>query len=232
MTVHKRFTEDGETNGGSETMANNNDQENAVAVTERSLNSQAASRKPYRSGKSRKTTASQVRSLQRLLRNKGDKMPKGARKAKEDELAALLRLAKEQTRRTHERDIAKRYHMVRFFERRKLERILNRMAAAKNGGDADARQGVERDLRYVVAFPKGRKYVALFPHGGHSAESRARVDAIRLEIDTAATGTAATATVAQIPAQGRDKEAQQDGAQEEEQVAEQRDDFFLADGDE
>ena len=61
---------------------------------------------------------------------------------------------------------------VRFFERVKLERRLNRLqarlAAAGSAGDAaeaaalqQQAAAVQDDLQYVLHFPKGEKYVSL-----------------------------------------------------------------------
>lgn len=132
-----------------------------------------------RSSGNKKSIRGRIRSLQRLLNNKGKEMSVSGKKAKETELVELLRIRDEHDRRELERKIAEKYRMVRFFERRKLERIL------ENLGDEDKerKKQVERDLRYVKEYPKGRKYVALFPKGGHTEESRQKLEEMRVEIE-------------------------------------------------
>jgi hypothetical protein len=153
-------------------------------------------------GKSRKSSSGpsvrcKIRGLQRLLRHQGETMTAGARVAKEAEIVSLQALADDRTRRERERELAKKYHMVKFFERRKVERRLEVLAAkaAKPGADsadlAAMRKRLDEDLFYVRNFPKDIPYVSLFPSDGHSEASRAAVDTIRARL--AATPVASTA---------------------------------------
>lgn len=132
----------------------------------------------------RRSVSSQIRGLERLLKNKGKSLPEKVRKAKEAHLAELQRLAGERGRRKSEFYVSKKYHMIRFFERRRLERVLQRLEQKPESPEVvSEKTQVLRDLKYVNNFPKGRKYVALFPKEGHTEESKQRVEAIRAEID-------------------------------------------------
>lgn len=136
------------------------------------------------SNKGKKAMSSQIRGLERMLRHAHGKLSEAQRAEKTKELNQLRRMVQERERRNHEFKSSRRYHMVRFFERRKVERLLERET------DEDKRKQLKSDLYYVKNFPKDRKYVALFPKGGHSAVSRAKVNAIRKHIGAGAwTGT-------------------------------------------
>jgi len=72
---------------------------------------------------------------------------------------------------SREKQMAQKYHMVKFFERRKVERALGRakrlLAAAKAEGSKGKkkleRELLERrvDLNYIMHYPKAKKYVSL-----------------------------------------------------------------------
>lgn len=132
------------------------------------------------SNKGKKAMSSQIRGLERMLRHAHGKLSEAQRAEKTKELNQLRRMVQERERRNHEFKSSRRYHMVRFFERRKIERLLERET------DEDKRKQLKSDLYYVKNFPKDRKYVALFPKGGHSAVSSAKVDAIRKQIGAGA----------------------------------------------
>lgn len=132
----------------------------------------------------RRAVSAQIRGLERLLKNKGKTLPENVQKAKQAQLAELQRLMGERGRRQSEFRVSKKYHMIRFFERRRLERILQRLEQKPESPEAVSEKAQTlRDLRYVNHFPKGRKYIALFPKGGHSKKSKLRIEAIRTEID-------------------------------------------------
>jgi rRNA-processing protein Efg1 len=128
---------------------------------------------------------SKIRGLQRTLKHQGGSMTAAAKAAKEEEITSLTALCEDRKRRERERELAKKYHMVKFFERRKLQRRIEKVGelAKKPGADeedlAKRRKGLEEDLQYVLNFPKDRPYVALFPSDGHTEESLAEVENIR-----------------------------------------------------
>lgn len=130
-----------------------------------------------------KSFGAQTRDLERFLKNKGPTLPPQVLKAKKEMLVELQRIASGKQQRKCEFRASKRYHKVRFFERRKLMRQLQRIEEQGNlPEEAEDKRHVLRDLQYVNYFPKGRKYVALFPKQGHTEESRAKVEAIRADI--------------------------------------------------
>jgi len=111
-----------------------------------------------------------LRSIERLLSKSRDSLPDDVRKAKEAELAELRGDASRQARKSRERHFSKKYHGVKFIERRKVDRRiaqLKRQLANSGGGDdataleAELREA-EHDLLYIRHFPPSKKYLALF----------------------------------------------------------------------
>lgn len=147
-----------------------------------------------------------IRDLERQLKKFGDTMPPGARKEKETELAGMRALTEERARRKKELENAKKYRMVKFFDKKKIERRLK-------SEDENVRHQAARDYRYVTEYPRGEKYVALYPKDGHTEESRKKVDEMRKMIEDTASG-------------GVDVDIA-DFAVEKEEVNETGDDFFL-----
>lgn len=75
-----------------------------------------------------------------------------------------------------ERKLAKKYHKVRFFERVKVERKLKRVASRIKDCSSPGTKLLEElhtlqdDLAYIKYFPKGEKYISLFPQKELTAE--------------------------------------------------------------
>ena len=126
-----------------------------------------------------------IRGIERTIQHLGSDLSAKGRARLENEKASLESLRRERRRREREREMTQRYRMVRFFERRKIERRLEREERRLQEGQGSQQtvRRLRRDLRYVREFPKGRKYVALFPKGGHTEESRKMVERIRIEIE-------------------------------------------------
>ncbi|QLL30236.1 hypothetical protein HG536_0A00530 [Torulaspora globosa] len=109
-----------------------------------------------------------IRDLERLLTRKRDSLPDTIIVEKERTLEALkLELQNAQLRTTIKRN-AKKYHMVRFFERKKALRRYKKAlkAVEESDGDEKCKQDLIQksiDLCYVVNFPKAEKYIALYP---------------------------------------------------------------------
>jgi rRNA-processing protein Efg1 len=152
-------------------------------------------------------------------------MPPSARTAAQAEVESLKALAAERSRRERERTLAKKYHMVKFFERRKIQRRLEALTecAGRPGDDTTAltarRKELEDDLLYIRHFPKDKPYVALYPSDGHSEVSRSAVEAIRREIQDALSAGGG---------EGEGSGAINEKLKEEETC---EDDFFLPDAD-
>lgn len=128
--------------------------------------------------KNNATASKRLRDMERMLAKHGQHLPPGKRREKEEEIVSLKALVAARTNRRKEAEITKKYRMVKFFERNKLEKRLK-----KDGRNPEKRAIIERDLYYVNNYPRGEKYIALFPKGGHSAESQRKVDEMRARIE-------------------------------------------------
>lgn len=126
-----------------------------------------------------------IRSLERLLKKIGDDMAPGTKRTKEQELASLRALRTERARRANEAAMAKQYRMVKFFERKKIERRLKQLDGKEDTESTKQRKQLVLDLRYVDEYPRDTKYIALFPSKGHTPESLKQVEDIRKRIDAA-----------------------------------------------
>lgn len=110
-----------------------------------------------------------ARSIERLL--KRATLPEAVKKQKEAELADLMQEAKHSKRVAREKLNSRKYHGVKFFERRKLERRIESLkkqldAGSSSSSDADLPgelREAEHDLLYVLHFPRNKKYLSLFP---------------------------------------------------------------------
>ncbi|SCU86669.1 LANO_0C08812g1_1 [Lachancea nothofagi CBS 11611] len=101
-----------------------------------------------------------IRDIERLLQKKKDTLPDTVLIDKERALEALKLELKNAELRVTAQNNAKKYHMVRFFERKKALRKYNQ---ALKSGDKSETQERAVDLCYVVNFPKTEKYIALYP---------------------------------------------------------------------
>lgn len=109
-----------------------------------------------------------IRDLERLLSRKRDSLPDTIIVEKERTLEALKLELESAKLRTKIKDNAKKYHMIRFFERKKalrrykkaLKSLEDRKGSKKS---KDELLQSKIDLCYVVNFPKTEKYIALYP---------------------------------------------------------------------
>lgn len=113
-----------------------------------------------------------IKSLEGLL--KRDNLPADVRIDKERALKALRADLKNTLFRLKTQKRAKKYHMVRFFERKKA---LRKLKQAKKALDEATETGVKKDIKkarramyhcqvdvaYVFMFPKYQKYISLYP---------------------------------------------------------------------
>ncbi|KAG0640453.1 hypothetical protein HOY80DRAFT_1041922 [Tuber brumale] len=129
-----------------------------------------------------------VRDLQRLLNNPSSSLPADVRLENERALSAFQSELSTVQSAAKERRIAKRYHMVRFFERQKATRKLRKMEREleKVGGeDGMAEVGkkvyeARLDLNYIMHYPPREKYISLFKDAGVMREKR---EGIRREVE-------------------------------------------------
>lgn len=110
-----------------------------------------------------------VRDLERML--KGATMPADIRQTRERELEAvrleLVKIAAEKEKQ----EMIGRYHMVRFFDRKKAERRLKQATKALRAcDDTEEHKKLEEavhiaqiDLNYTQYFPLAQTYSALYP---------------------------------------------------------------------
>lgn len=117
-----------------------------------------------------------IRDLERLLSRKRETLPDTIIVEKERTLEALKLELENAKMRSKIKHNAKKYHMVRFFERKKaLRRYKKAFEDFKksNGDESCAKDLLTKkiDLCYVVNFPKTEKYIALYPASGENADS-------------------------------------------------------------
>lgn len=109
-----------------------------------------------------------IRDIERLLNKKRDALPDTVILEKERTLEALKFELKTSELKQKAKKNARKYHMVRFFERKKaLRRYKQALKQSKLASDDEKVQEslLQRkiDLCYVVNFPKTEKYIALYP---------------------------------------------------------------------
>ena len=169
-----------------------------------------------------------ARGLQRLLQR--DSLPAAVRTQKEAELAALqgeaVSHSAKHKRTERERHFSKKYHKVKFFERRKVERRLQLLR--KEDADADAIREAEHNLLYIKHFPRHKKYLALFPK--ENAEDQF-VAKRRARIRASIVRRAEEGTLGRPTDEGDDDDDEAEAAAAAEGAATLDDDFFAADDD-
>ena len=82
------------------------------------------------------------------------------KKAKEKEIKRLELEIQKSKQAEVEKKMSKKYHMVKFFERKKL---LRRMNALKKdaGSNEEEIKATAADLEYIDFFPPDKKYVSI-----------------------------------------------------------------------
>ena len=113
------------------------------------------------------------RSLERLLNKPG--LSDQVRHLKQKELDQLTGQATKQRKIAREKLNSKKYHKVRFFERRKCDRRIAHLTRQisqphlkqeeRDSLSAEL-QEARHDLLYVQHFPRNKKYLSLFPGQG------------------------------------------------------------------
>lgn len=126
---------------------------------------------------------SRIRDLERQLRREEDKAPASVRDKlpanvhvnHERELAALKSQLVDTEQEAKRQKLIKKYHMVRFFERKKAQKFLKKAEwrmnlARRTGADEDLQKEAEEkvrtakvDLNYTLFTPLVWKYCALWP---------------------------------------------------------------------
>ena len=96
------------------------------------------------------------------------RLPAGIRLEHERELKGLEEKVAGLTAKKKRADCITRWHKIRFFERRKAERRMKKLA--KEGKDVHA---AEVDLNYALYFPLEKDYVPLWPRKKDAEEEEA-----------------------------------------------------------
>lgn len=114
-----------------------------------------------------------IRDIQRLL--KRTNLPATVRVNNERTLKALEHQLNNVVNKSKEKKVAKKYHMVRFFEKKKATRLLKQAKKAFDEAEAtNERKTIKKartylkhkqiDLAYTMLFPKDQKYISLYPN--------------------------------------------------------------------
>lgn len=116
-----------------------------------------------------------IRDLERLLTRKRATLPDTIIIEKERTLEALKHELENAKLRQTVKENAKKYHMVRFFERKKALRRYKKAVKLTDNSDKESAAGTDLlektiDLCYVVNFPKTEKYIALYPSNENEEE--------------------------------------------------------------
>ncbi|CAL9038893.1 rRNA-processing protein EFG1-like [Musa acuminata AAA Group] len=162
----------------------------------------------------------QIRSTERLLRKD---LPNEVRRAQEQKLNELKKQQELQTRLALEHKICLRDRKIKFFERRKIERMIRRLekqqrASSDHVSDErilDQLSKLKEDLNYVRFFPKTEKYVSLFA-GGDNPDTVDKRNKLRDQIK---------ANLIAAAANGKDLE---ETASDDDALDVSEDDFFLS----
>ncbi|WOL15262.1 hypothetical protein Cni_G24043 [Canna indica] len=163
----------------------------------------------------------QIRSTERLLRKD---LPDEVRKTQEKKLEELKQQQELQIHIALEHKIRLRDKKIKFFERRKIERMIRRLEKQQRASSdhvSDERilyqlSKLKEDLNYVRFFPKTEKYVSLFVGGDNPAIAEKR-NKLREQIK---------ANLIAAAANGRDLEAET--ASDDDALDVSEDDFFLS----
>lgn len=131
----------------------------------RATNSRDTERKPRNKSKSLRQ---KIRDVRRLLQQPD--IPATVRVAQERMLELLQQSVKEKAEEDKERKLAKKYKMVKFFEKRKITRRFKACQSELKSCTDSERSKIESELQqvkdqwnYVTYFPSDTKYISLFP---------------------------------------------------------------------
>ncbi|KAM0924627.1 hypothetical protein ACQ4PT_004597 [Festuca glaucescens] len=127
------------------------------------------------------TLKNQIRSTERLLRKD---LPNDMKVAQEKKLEELKKQQELQNQLAVQRTVQLRDRKIKFFERRKIERMIRRLDKQQrtNADDASNKLSTLREhLEYVRFFPKNEKYFPLFT-GGNTPDIVEKRNAWRKQI--------------------------------------------------
>jgi hypothetical protein len=121
-------------------------------------------------GKIEPSTKNKIRSIQRTLDRKGDKIPPEIQEKLRSRVDSLKKDYDTVKLVEKEREYALQYRRIKFFERKKLERKLSQYTKSLEDKSLSAketktlkkkRDAVLADLQYVLYFPRDMRYVSI-----------------------------------------------------------------------
>ncbi|KAK1980474.1 hypothetical protein LZ30DRAFT_723110 [Colletotrichum cereale] len=118
-----------------------------------------------------------ARAIRRLLQS-GKELPSTKRNELEQELEALQERVEEHDFRKRRSNMIQKYHMVRFFERKKAERLLKQLRKKlQQTEDPEEKKRLEAeahvaevDVAYARFFPLMERYESMYPNKDKKAE--------------------------------------------------------------
>ncbi|KAK1691395.1 hypothetical protein BDP55DRAFT_723988 [Colletotrichum godetiae] len=126
-----------------------------------------------------------ARNIRRLLQS-GKELPATKRNELEQELDALQERVEEHDFRKRRGDMIQKYHMVRFFERKKAERLLKQLRKKlQQSEDPEEQKRLEAeahvaevDVAYARFFPLMERYESLYPNKDKNAKEEGDEDKV------------------------------------------------------
>lgn len=131
----------------------------------------------------------QIRAIRRMLGRNKDSMSEEARAHQEKRLRSLEQKQMDNKQREKERKLAKRYHHVKFFEKKKvlkkIKQLERRLKSASSSTSSSPISDVQHELQrardnliYIQYFPKNAKYVSLFAKSDEKTDNTAKIAAL------------------------------------------------------
>lgn len=163
----------------------------------------------------------QIRSTERMLRKT---LPPEVRKVQEKKMEDLKNQQELQMQLALQRKIFLRDRKIKFFERRKIERMIRRLERqhrTTSGPNSEAAHSeqlakLKEDLEYVRFYPKNERYVSLFM-GGNKEDLVDKRNKLRKQIKDNMVSAAASG-----------KDLEETGSDDDELLEMSEDDFFAS----
>ncbi|XP_063900261.1 uncharacterized protein LOC135119804 [Zophobas morio] len=112
-----------------------------------------------------KPRSKRIRDLQRLL--KKNSLPDEVRVASKSTLESLLEKKEITSAKVSQKDLSKKYKMVKFFEKRKASRAVAQAEKKVKGGDISGGtlnklREAQEFLNYIEYFPRTQAYISIY----------------------------------------------------------------------
>ncbi|CAK7213831.1 18S rRNA maturation protein [Sporothrix curviconia] len=140
---------------------------------------QSGFKKNARRSESSNWAKKRARTIERRLRNPGS-LPANVQRDLERELAALQRQIEERQDKRQRAHMISKYHMIRFFERKKAMRRQKQLQKRHDATQDEAEKAelaadlgvAEIDVLYPQYYPFLEAYVSLYPQSGKKGEGK------------------------------------------------------------